>query len=110
MRPPSWKLGEDKLFRNEPERHLGAKLVYMGNSRFCLVEFMFHKDDEHLLRRDPKEAGRRRVLHVTAFGLKYSEEGQLRTTLRRARSCKTYSKQPPDYGYGMSVEPVAFWL
>lgn len=104
--PPSWKLGKDKLFREEPELHLGAKLLYMGASKFSLVELRFHKDDEHLLR-DRAAPGRRRVLNVTTFGLKYNKTGQLRTMLRRASSCKMY-KLPHDYGG--SSDPLAFWL
>ena len=45
------KIGEDMLFREDysEQLRLGAKLVYMGgHSKFCLVELLFHKDDEHL--------------------------------------------------------------
>jgi hypothetical protein len=50
--PPSWKLCKDKLFDKDSALHRGAKLVYMGDRKFCLVESMFHKDDQHL-HRDP---------------------------------------------------------
>ncbi|CAL5056236.1 unnamed protein product [Urochloa decumbens] len=112
--PPSWKLGEDELFRRNPELHLGAKLVHMGHGKFCLVEHMFHKDDEDGLRSDRVNARYcptprpRRVLEITTFGLKYNKEGQLRTsTLQRARACKVY-KLPHDAGG--SLKPLAFWL
>ncbi|CAN6279728.1 unnamed protein product [Urochloa humidicola] len=112
--PPSWKLGEDELFRKNPELHLGDKLVYMGRSRFCLVEHLFHEDDEHDLRSDRVKARycppprRRRVLGITTFGLKYNKEGRLRTsTLQRARACKMY-KLSRDAGG--SLKPLAFWL
>ncbi|CAL4967427.1 unnamed protein product [Urochloa decumbens] len=77
--PPSWKLGMDKMFHKESELHRGAKLVYMGDSKFCLVESLFHKGDQHLCRDDPTKVDlddnlyppqRRRVLHMTTFGLK----------------------------------------
>ena len=88
--PPSWKIGEDTLFREDyPERlRLGARLVYMGgHSKFCLVELLLHKDDEHL---DSAEdmvwpprprPRRRRILNLTTFGVKYNKEGQLRTSV-----------------------------
>ena len=102
-RPPSWKIGKEKLFRKNPELHLGAKLVYMGRSNFCLVEFLLHKDDDHPSSDQP----RRRVLDMTTFGLKYGKEGQLRTTLQRSRARKMYNR-PHDYGG--SLKPLAFWL
>jgi len=88
-RPPSWKIGKEKLFRKNPELHLGAKLVYMGRSKFCLVEFLFQKDDDDHPRSDQP---RRRVLDMTTFGLKYSKEGKLQTTLQRSRACKMYKR------------------
>lgn len=34
-----WKLGKERLFSQNPaERHVGATLVYMGHSKFCLVQ------------------------------------------------------------------------
>jgi hypothetical protein len=35
---PRWKLGEERLFDRESPRHLGARLLHMGDTRFCLVE------------------------------------------------------------------------
>ncbi|GJN22501.1 hypothetical protein PR202_gb10067 [Eleusine coracana subsp. coracana] len=40
-RPPYGKLCKDKLFDKKADLHRGAKLVYMGDSKFCLVESMF---------------------------------------------------------------------
>nr|TKW29562.1 hypothetical protein SEVIR_3G403500v2 [Setaria viridis] len=35
---PTWKLGREKLFSEDPaERHVGATLLYLGGSEFCLV-------------------------------------------------------------------------
>ncbi|KAL6591495.1 hypothetical protein ACP70R_049998 [Stipagrostis hirtigluma subsp. patula] len=106
---PPWTLGKDKLFRKEPELHLGAKLLYMGDSKFCLVESLIHRDDEHMLR-DPMAhvQPRRRVLSMTTFGLRYSRSGQLQTTRRRGRACKMYTR-PYEFG-GSWRDPSAFWL
>ncbi|XP_066320757.1 uncharacterized protein [Miscanthus floridulus] len=90
--PPSWKIGEDTLFREDysEQLRLGAKLVYMGgHSKFCLVELLFHKDDEHLDSENkvwpPRpRPRRRRVLNLTTFGVKYNKEGQLRTSMLQA--------------------------
>ncbi|OEL29464.1 hypothetical protein BAE44_0009515 [Dichanthelium oligosanthes] len=114
--PPSWKLGLDRLFRKGPRLHLCAKLLYMGHSKFCLVESLLHEvDDERLVRDSTVQVDdaqhprrpRRRVLRITTFGLKYNKKGQLQTTLRRAGACKTY-KRPHDFGESLS--PLAFWL
>ncbi|KAG2645622.1 hypothetical protein PVAP13_2KG435300 [Panicum virgatum] len=37
-RLPAWKLGKELVFDAGSRRHLGAKLVYMGDTRYCLVE------------------------------------------------------------------------
>jgi len=41
---PAWKLGKDLLFDAGSSTHAGAKLVYMGDSRFCLVTCRKAKD------------------------------------------------------------------
>ena len=115
--PPSWKIGEDMLFLEDysEQLRLGAKLVYMGgHSKFCLVELLFHKDDEHLGSGEDKiwpprpRPRRQRVVNLTTFGVKYNKEGQLRTSmLQRGRACKMY-KRPCDSGG--SSNPMAFWL
>ncbi|CAN6208140.1 unnamed protein product [Urochloa humidicola] len=97
---PSWKLGQEKLFRKGPQLHLGAELLYMGDdSKFCLVESLLHEADEQdlVVRDDSSMAGvvdaqcprpRRRVLRVTTFGLKYNKKGELQTKRRRAGAFK----------------------
>jgi hypothetical protein len=37
---PGWKLGREKLFLEDPERHVDAKLVDMGGGRFFLVDIL----------------------------------------------------------------------
>ncbi|WVZ55797.1 hypothetical protein U9M48_006413 [Paspalum notatum var. saurae] len=45
---PAWKLGKDAFFVEDPStwRHLGATLVYMGDSRFCLAESRWVPEDD----------------------------------------------------------------
>ena len=90
---PAWKLGQDRLFRKGPQLHLGAKLLYMGDSKFCLVESVLHKDDDDRLVRDSMHEfdldarrpwPRRRVLRVTTFRLKYNNKGGLWTNQARS--------------------------
>ncbi|KAF8700417.1 hypothetical protein HU200_034355 [Digitaria exilis] len=114
--PPCWKLGQEKLFMNRQQLHLGAKLLYMGDSSFCLVESLVHKEDDHLFRDDSVlhvdsqfPLPRRRVLCITTFGLKYNKKGELQTKPRRAGACITY-KRPHDFGESLSLSPSAFWL
>ncbi|KAF8663219.1 hypothetical protein HU200_055823 [Digitaria exilis] len=35
---PEWKIGAERLFCDDEKRHVGAALVYVGDSRFCLLE------------------------------------------------------------------------
>ncbi|KAF8670287.1 hypothetical protein HU200_050827 [Digitaria exilis] len=83
--PPPWKLGEDRLFRADSNRHRGARLLSMGNSCYCLVECLARRDEEHL--RYP----RHRVLRITTFRLKYDGHGRLRTTDLQAHPSKHYT-------------------
>jgi hypothetical protein len=102
--PPSWKLCKDKLFGKDSALHRGATLVYMGDRKFCLVESMFHKDDQHL-HRDPVTVDdffdvrysrrRRRVLRMTTFGLAYIKAGELQIVLRQGHTPMTF-KRPHD--------------
>jgi hypothetical protein len=95
--PPSWKLGLNKMFRKESELHRGAKLIYMGDSKFCLIESLFHEDDQHLCC-DPTKMDicdhypprRCLVLHMTTFGLKYNKAGNLQIMLRQAQACMMF--------------------
>lgn len=107
-RRPSWNLAEEKLFDPKSALHLGARLVYMGSSKFCLVESMVRKDEEHLRIEGSDFLPPRRVLCMTTFGLKYDRAGELRTTTQRARSCKKYTAAHdlPD----LEWNPVAFWI
>ncbi|CAM0880097.1 unnamed protein product [Alopecurus aequalis] len=100
--PPEWKKTGHKLFRNgDPDRYLGATLTYMGNNTFCLVESVMRED---VGRRHAYGDGHGCALHVTVFGLKYTRQGELQATLRRATSSYAVCK----YMWGFS--PVLFWM
>ncbi|KQK13193.1 hypothetical protein BRADI_1g08521v3 [Brachypodium distachyon] len=104
--PPAWKLSREKLFCRDPaEKHAGATLVYLGTghkSRFCLVECV-SLDDR------PRHGHALALLRLTTFSLKYSKNGDLRTTgRRRVRSFKLSKEMGRDSGF--LKNPVAFWL
>ncbi|CAM0907495.1 unnamed protein product [Alopecurus aequalis] len=97
---PKWKMSKDKFFCSESDRHLGATLTYMGDTRFCLVECVV--DDEV----EPECAfGDRNgcVLRLVTFGLKYSQKGELQTKIHHTTSTLV-SK------HLVSFAPVAFWM
>ncbi|KQK00210.1 hypothetical protein BRADI_3g47955v3, partial [Brachypodium distachyon] len=113
---PAWKLGKDKLFSpyNENERHLGAILLHLGNSDYCLIESLVHKDDcLSYVHGNPDwpfercRVQRRRVFYMTRFGLKYDKNGELRTTRLRARS---YGVTEGHVFNEIHSNPVAFWM
>jgi hypothetical protein len=107
---PRWKLGEERLFDRESPLHLGARLVHMGGTRFCLVEHLWHEDDDHIRRKGENSdlfvAPPRVVVRITTFGVKHSEDGGLRHESARARSCNVFRRP---HGY-QDAHPVAFWI
>jgi hypothetical protein len=101
---PAWKLGRDRLFSRDDERHRGVALLCLGNGDYCVIENLVHKDYNIFERcRGPT----RRVLYVTRFGLKYDKNGELRTTRMRARS---YEMTEGHEFNDLCSDPVAFWM
>ncbi|CAN6307768.1 unnamed protein product [Urochloa humidicola] len=94
---PAWKLGKDLIFDEGSSGHSGATLVYMGDSRFCLIES-----------RMPEYYQPPRVLAITCFGLKYDKVGELVTTQYRAHAAISY--QTVLKNLGTDLDPVAFWM
>jgi hypothetical protein len=111
---PRWKLlAQDMLYDKESPLHLGATLVHMGGSRFCLLESMWHKEDEDVRRRKDEDSGwyvapPRVVLLMSTFDVEYDKDGELRLRSRRTRQLKVF-KRPHDMPDTVSG-PVAFWL
>nr|XP_037450562.1 uncharacterized protein LOC119320677 [Triticum dicoccoides]KAF6988954.1 hypothetical protein CFC21_006366 [Triticum aestivum] len=111
---PRWKLlGEERLFDPDSPLHLGATLVHMGGTRFCLVESMWHKADEDVRQRKGKESGMyvgppRVVIRMTTFDVQYDKDGELLLQSRRTHGCRVFRRahDKPDSLAG----PVAFWL
>jgi hypothetical protein len=113
--PPAWKLGKEKLFCKESlEEHVGANLVYLGRSNFCLLQFCTSRDEhenysEHMIR-------------LMSFSLKYDKNGDMWTT----RTLKyLHNGEPTISGRwhrlyrlpkaaatldGVLQVPVAFWM
>ncbi|RCV14402.1 hypothetical protein SETIT_2G423000v2 [Setaria italica] len=77
---PGWKLGKERLFLEDPERHVDAKLVHMGGGgRFCLVEILTR---EGVSWEERLGDGDRCVLRLTTFRVEYGDDGELTTTAR----------------------------
>ncbi|EES11385.1 hypothetical protein BDA96_06G225400 [Sorghum bicolor] len=95
---PVWKLGVEVFFDTSSERHLGATLVYMDNSRFCLVESRMAKDGDFYPR----------LVKMTSFMLKYGKEGELRVAGRRTYASMDY--QLPHKHIDRCLDPIAFWV
>jgi hypothetical protein len=93
---PEWTTVKGKLFQEvPPERHLGATLTYMGDSKFCLVERVIHEDVE-------LEDGC--ALHVSFFGLKYDRKGELQVTDRRTTKSYAVPRHLQPFSH------AAFWM
>ncbi|KAL6651333.1 hypothetical protein ACP70R_010258 [Stipagrostis hirtigluma subsp. patula] len=97
---PAWKLGKDVFFEFYDTCHFGATLVYMGGSRFCMVEKRAAKDEDSY--------PRHRVLKMTSFVLKYDKLGDLRTTQHRDHASLSY--QIAHEQFEVVPEPAAFWM
>ncbi|KAF8691472.1 hypothetical protein HU200_040616 [Digitaria exilis] len=101
---PKGKLGKEKLFYYDPERHVDAKLVGMGGGgRFCVVEIMTMPGVD---RKGCIGDGDKCVLRLTAFRVEYDDDGELTVADRRPARSFRMSKYR-DYVYSDSW--LAFW-
>nr|CAB3488171.1 unnamed protein product [Digitaria exilis] len=101
-------LGRDKLFDmdvdSDTDTYVGATLVYMGDSRFCLVEC--RRPEGYELNRSLRDA---RELNMATFVVKYDKEGDLRTSKHRPYGSMSY-KIAHENTLDPSPNPVAFWM
>ncbi|KAM0897335.1 hypothetical protein ACQ4PT_022622 [Festuca glaucescens] len=112
---PRWRiLGGHRLFNRESPVHLGARLVYMGGTRFCVVETMWHKNDGEARRKAKETVGYvappRVVICITSFAVEHDEGGELRQKsylLARHRKVFKRAHHICDISDGA---PIAFWI
>ncbi|RCV25032.1 hypothetical protein SETIT_5G134000v2 [Setaria italica] len=113
---PECKLGAEPLFCEDEKRHVGAALVYMGDSRFCLLECVKPKPraarTKKVWKEKPRESNGHsptdpsdHLLHVTAFG--YGDQGELTAAAAR-RQRRSYAV--PQNAAKFLEKPVAFWM
>ncbi|CAN6169071.1 unnamed protein product [Urochloa humidicola] len=96
-----WQMAEDKFSRKETERHLRASLTYLGRSKFCLLQSVMRKGSKA---KYPLGDDGGCVLHLTIFGLRYNNKGELRTTNHKS-SCSYRVTRHTDF-----FPPVALWV
>ncbi|CAM0881002.1 unnamed protein product [Alopecurus aequalis] len=99
---PEWKVSKDKVFDHKSMRHRGATLVYMGGSRYCLVQCRAQKDDEWFA------YPRHRTMKMCTFRLKYDKKGELQITDHRGRASMAYKVARERVG--PTLDPTAFWI
>jgi hypothetical protein len=92
---------KEKLFRKDPKRYMRASLTSMGSGRFCLVECVASKRGRKLPLFGNYDGC---VLHMTIFGLKYNDKGELQTTDDRCTRSFIVSRHISHFA------PFAFWM
>jgi hypothetical protein len=99
VQPPAWKLCGERLFDPSNGRHVGASLVYMGDSTFCLVEVeALEKFEER------RATGNRSAIRLAVFRLKYGKNGELTITKPRPGRSYLFSR------FDESRNVRAFWM
>ncbi|RLN08760.1 hypothetical protein C2845_PM11G20700 [Panicum miliaceum] len=104
---PGRKLSKEKLFLEDPRRHVDAKLVDLGSGgRFCLVEILTRPGVD---REGCVGDGDKCVLRLTTFRVEYGGDGELAITAdRRPARSFTMSKYH-DFSHIYSQYWQAFW-
>ncbi|XBI00991.1 hypothetical protein VPH35_129876 [Triticum aestivum] len=107
----SWKVGEEKLFSQDPaERHVSATLIYIGSesepSKFCLVQCVFIEGDS-TAGQELKEKGRF-LYRLTTFCLYPDSIGGL--TTGNSRRVQYYEVPEGTSQQFLAEDPVAFGM
>nr|CAB3448652.1 unnamed protein product [Digitaria exilis] len=120
----SMGLSEDNLSNKGPaESHVGTTLVYLGESRFCIVECIINGDDK-AVQEWMEERDRKELDHTEEEGCPLSEEGcplsarcclTTFSLISGTRGAPTVAEtavkcyKVPERA-SLYVNPVAFWL
>ncbi|CAO2047070.1 unnamed protein product [Urochloa humidicola] len=110
---PDVKCSKVKVFNKNPaEKHVGATLMYMNHSKFCIVECVSVDDvkaGKALQELSDSEAsyGRIYMYRVITFTIKYNRRSDLKVKRYRVQCYKVPREATRKFVYN---DPVAFWL
>ncbi|CAM0876651.1 unnamed protein product [Alopecurus aequalis] len=95
--PPAWTTVRERVYSNVWKRHLSARLTYMGNAEFCLLETVAREDYDIYRDDDP-----RMLLRLATF----------RVERRRNRELRAVNMRTGVYKWPHSQEraTTAFWI
>ncbi|KAM0865529.1 hypothetical protein ACQ4PT_043228 [Festuca glaucescens] len=96
--PPASKLCTERLFDPDGVWRVGASLVYMGDSTYCLVEV------DALETFQERRAGNKSAVRLSVFRLKYGKNGELTITARRPDRSYLFSR------FDENTKVRAFWM
>jgi hypothetical protein len=98
---PDCTLCSERLVDPRAVGHIGASLVYMGDSNYCLVEVMAR---EGFKTGHCAGIANKCVIRVASFRLKYGKNGKLIIKARRPDRSYLFSK------FGKNSKVHAFWM
>ncbi|CAL4885927.1 unnamed protein product [Urochloa decumbens] len=110
---PDVKCSKVKVFnKNLAERHLGATLMYMHHSKFCIVECVSVDDVKadqalHELSGTEASSGSIYMYRVITFTIKYNRRPGLKVKNHRVQCYKVPREATSEF---IHKDPVAFWL
>ncbi|CAL4885945.1 unnamed protein product [Urochloa decumbens] len=113
---PDVKCSKVKVFNKNPaERHLGATIIYMHHSKFCIVECVSIDDvkaDQALQELSGAEGGEASsgsiyMYRVITFTIKFNRRSDLRVKRYRVQCYEVPREATSKF---IHKDPVAFWL